>query len=69
MPGPLFEEPLKLHTALSFQERRIKVREMLELTGLDFAYERAYPNELSGGQRQHVSIAAALMLDPESASF
>lgn len=63
--GWILEEPLKLHTALSFQERRIKVREMLELTGLDFAYERAYPNELSGGQRQRVSIAAALMLDPE----
>lgn len=63
--GWMLEEPLKLHTSLSLQERRMKVMEMLEAVGLDSAYEGKYPNELSGGQRQRVSIAAALMLDPE----
>lgn len=63
--GWMLEEPLKLHTSLSLQERQKKVRQMLEAVGLDSSYERKYPNELSGGQRQRVSIAAALMLDPE----
>jgi osmoprotectant transport system ATP-binding protein len=42
-----------------------RVREMLELVGLDVAkFAARKPSELSGGQRQRVGVARALAADP-----
>jgi osmoprotectant transport system ATP-binding protein len=41
-----------------------RVRELMELTGLDPALAARYPRELSGGQRQRVGVARALAADP-----
>jgi ABC-type oligopeptide transport system ATPase subunit len=38
---------------------------MLEMVGMDSSYTRRRPSELSSGQKQRVSIAAALMLEPK----
>jgi oligopeptide transport system ATP-binding protein len=61
----LVEEPLIAYGVGSRAERRRKVREVLDLVGLDpSVYGRRRPRQLSGGQAQRVAIARALSLDP-----
>jgi iron(III) transport system ATP-binding protein len=43
---------------------RARVRELLELVGLDAALLERYPHELSGGQQQRVALARALAPRP-----
>ncbi|MBD2864526.1 ABC transporter ATP-binding protein [Paenibacillus oceani] len=46
------------------KERRIRVNEVLEKVGLS-GFQSYYPSQLSGGMKQRVSIARALVLNPE----
>lgn len=45
-------------------ERKERVRELLEMCGLEAEFAERYPHEVSGGQCQRAAIARALALNP-----
>src|SRR5689334_2547668 len=64
--GDIVAEPLIIAGVADRHERERRVREVLTAVGLDadLVYGRL-PHEFSGGQCQRISIARALILEPE----
>ena len=59
-------EPLRALDIGNKAERRERVLETLRLVGLKpNEYQERYPHQMSGGERQRVGIAAALVLEPK----
>jgi oligopeptide/dipeptide ABC transporter ATP-binding protein len=65
--GRQIAEAYQLHNAVTQREATVRAREVLELVGLPRPAERlnAYPYQLSGGLRQRVMIAMALVNSPK----
>lgn len=62
--GDQLAEPLLINTDLNRTQRREKVHQMLQQTGLRPEHAQRYPHMFSGGQRQRIAIARSMMLQP-----
>jgi oligopeptide transport system ATP-binding protein len=64
--GDIIGEPFDIHPEVAPRgDRRNKVKELLDLVGLNADHINRYPHQFSGGQRQRIGIARALALKPE----
>ena len=65
--GEQVAEPLVIHEGAGKKEARVRALEQLALAGIPDAEQRmdAYPHQFSGGMRQRVMIAMALITRPE----
>ena len=58
-------EGIDIHKlAKTKEEREAKVKELIDLVGLNKDHLSRYPHEFSGGQRQRIGIARALAVNP-----
>lgn len=64
--GDIVAEPFKLHPEEKPKQGiRNRVKELLDLVGLNPEHINRYPHQFSGGQRQRIGIARGLALNPD----
>jgi len=63
--GRIVREPLDIHGIGLRQEREERMKDLLEVVGLQPNQAHRYPHEFSGGQRQRIGLARAIALNPD----
>jgi oligopeptide/dipeptide ABC transporter ATP-binding protein len=64
--GDIVGEPFEIHPdAAPKGDRRQRVKDLLDVVGLNPEFINRYPHQFSGGQRQRIGVARALALRPE----
>ncbi|MCX8995895.1 ABC transporter ATP-binding protein [Rhizobiaceae bacterium BDR2-2] len=64
--GRQLDEPLKLHSRATTQERHARIVDILRRVGIQEpeAALSAFPHQFSGGMRQRIMLASAMLLHP-----
>ncbi|MBC7228267.1 MAG: ABC transporter ATP-binding protein [Thermoflexales bacterium] len=63
--GEQIGEPMRFHLGLSPAEAWARAEEVARRVGLSSRHLRAYPHQLSGGEKQRALLAMALACDPD----
>lgn len=63
--GEQIKEAIERHSDIKGIDAQVKVKELIEMVGLESVWAKAYPHQISGGMRQKILIAMAISCSPE----
>lgn len=63
--GDIIGETIDIHKISTGNVRKERIKELLDIVGLNNEHINRYPHEFSGGQRQRIGIARSLAVEPD----